>query len=118
MVARQISCYKECFVEIWLGDGLDGRGAQCIAPHRQVADIVLVELDLQLLLERLRVETCDLAKDFAYLPGRYAVIDDEIEADLGQRKSKLSSGMINRAGYAGQIGPEIDDRDNFGVGHP
>ena len=44
------------------------------------------------------METCDLAEDFAYLRGRHAVIDDEIEADLGQRKSKLSSGTINRAG--------------------
>jgi hypothetical protein len=48
----------------------------------------------------------------------HAVIDDEIGADLGQRKPKLSGSAINRAGGAGQIGPEIDDRNDFGVGHP
>jgi hypothetical protein len=51
-----------------LGDGLDGRCAQRIALHPQVADIVLVELDLQLLFKRLRMKTRDLPKSFAYLP--------------------------------------------------
>src|SRR5262249_15946176 len=78
---------------------------------------VLVELDLQFLFDRQRVETCGLAEDFAYLPGRHAVIDDEIETDLGQRKPKLSGGAINRVGGLCQIGPEINDRDNVGGGH-
>src|SRR5882757_1443290 len=67
MVARQVARHKQCFVEIWLGDGLDGRRAQRIAPRPQVADIVLVEFDLQLLFKRLRVETRNLPKNFAYL---------------------------------------------------
>ena len=67
MVTRQVACHKQCFVEVRLGDGLDGRCAQRIAPHRQVTDIVFVELDLQLFFKRLRVETRDLTEDFAYL---------------------------------------------------
>jgi hypothetical protein len=118
MVARQVSRYERGFVQIWLGNGLDCRRTQRIAPHRQVADIVLVELDFQLLFERLRVKTRDLAEDFAYLPGRHTVIDDEIEADLGQRIPQLSGSAVNCAEGAGQIGSEIDDRNDFGVGHP
>ena len=118
MVAGQLARHKQRVVEIWLGNGFDGRSAERIPLHWKVADVVLVELDFQLLFERLRVETRNLAKDPAYLLGRHAVIEDEIEADLGQRKPKLSGGAINRAGGAGQIGPEIDDRNDFSVGHP
>jgi hypothetical protein len=68
VVARQVARHKQRLVEIWLGNGFDGRSAQRIALHWKVADVVLVQLDFQLLFERLGVETRNLAKDIADLP--------------------------------------------------
>jgi hypothetical protein len=57
--------------------------------QRQVADIVFVKPDRQLLIERQGVETRGLTVDFADLRRRYAVIDNEVETDLGQREAQL-----------------------------
>ena len=49
---------------------------------------------------------------------RDAVIDDEVEADLGQRMAKLGGGAVERARLACETGAEIDDRNGFvGAGH-
>src|SRR6516164_3863240 len=117
MVARQVARHKQGFVEIWLGDGLDGRRAQRIALHWQVADIVFVEFDLELLFKRPRMETRDLSKNFAYLPGGDSVIDDEVETDLGQRKPKFFSRTVNCPESTGQIRAKVDDRNDFSVSH-
>ena len=69
-----------------------------IAHHRQIADIVLVELDFELLLERLSVEAGDLAVDLVDQRRGHAVVDDRVEADLRQRMAQLGRGMIERPG--------------------
>ena len=117
MVARQVARNKQRFVEIWLCDGLDGRRAQRIALHWQVADIVFVEFDLELLFKRPRMETRDLSKNFAYLPGGDSVIDDEVETDLGQRKPKFFSRTVNCPESTGQVRAKVDDRNDFPVSH-
>jgi hypothetical protein len=38
------------------------------------------------------------------------VVDDHVEADLGQRMAQFGRGMIERPGLAREIGSEIDDR--------
>jgi hypothetical protein len=43
---------KEHLVDTWPSDSCYGGGPEGVAPHRQVADIVFVELDLRLLIER------------------------------------------------------------------
>jgi hypothetical protein len=68
VVARQVAPHKQRLVEIWLGNGFNGRRAEPIALHRQVDNLVLVQLDFLLLFEGLRVETRNLAKDPADLP--------------------------------------------------
>ncbi len=73
-----------------------------------------VDPHLHLLVEWLPVKAPGLAEDVAYLFLRHAVIDDEVEADLGQRGSQLGGGKRHRAGRAGEIGPEIDDRNRLG----
>jgi hypothetical protein len=78
---------------------------------------VLVELDRQLRIQLLRVKTCSLLEYFADLLRRHAMIDDEVEADLGQRKPKLFCGAVNSTGSAGQVWPEIYDWNHFCVGH-
>jgi hypothetical protein len=45
------------------------------------------------------------------------VIDDRVEADLGQRVAQLGRGAVERPGFAREIGPEIDDRNRISVGH-
>ncbi len=45
------------------------------------------------------------------------MIDDRVEADLGQRVPQLGRGAVKRAGFAREIGPKIDYRDRVGVGH-
>src|SRR5262249_19756998 len=118
MVGRQVARNKQRFVEIWLDDTLNGRRAQCVALHRQIADIVFVEFDLELLLKRLSVETRDLAEDLVYLPGQDTVIDDEVEADLGQRKPKFLSRAVDRSRSVGQVRAEIENRNNFCIAQP
>jgi hypothetical protein len=45
------------------------------------------------------------------------VIDDRVEAYLGQRVAQLGRGAVERPGLAREIGPEIDDRNHASVGH-
>ena len=45
------------------------------------------------------------------------MVDDRIEADLGQRIAQLGRGMVERPGLAREIGSEIDDRDCVSFGH-
>src|SRR5262249_31401500 len=84
---------------------------------RQIADIVLVELDSELLVERPSVESGDLTVDLVHQRGGHAVIDDGVEADLGQRVVQLGSGAIERPGLAREIRPEVDDRGRGDIGH-
>ena len=114
MVGRQVARHEQRLVEVGLGDGLHRRGAERIAAHGQVADIVPVDPDVHLPLERLGVKTRGLAEGLADQVLRHAVIDDVVEADLGQRKTQLVRGAFHRAGLAREIGPQIDDGDGFG----
>ena len=64
------------------------------------------------------MEARGLAEGFLDQGARDAVIDDEVEADLGQRMAQLGSGAVERARLACETGAEIDDRDGFvGAGH-
>jgi hypothetical protein len=90
MVVRQVARHEEGFVEIGLGHGLHRRGAQRIAAHRQVADIVLVDPDVHLPVERQGMESRGLLEGAADQRLGHAVIDDEIETDLGERKAQLA----------------------------
>jgi hypothetical protein len=66
MVGGEVACHKERLAHIGLGDLRHDRGAQSVAHHRQIADIVLVELDFELLVERPSVEAGDLAIDLVH----------------------------------------------------
>jgi hypothetical protein len=64
------------------------------------------------------MEARGLAEGFLDQGTRDAVVDDEVEADLGQRMAKLGGGTVERAWLACETGAEIDDRDGFvGAGH-
>jgi hypothetical protein len=117
MVGGEVARHKERFAHIGLGDLRHDRGAQCVAHHRQIADIVLVELDLELLVKRPSVEAGDLAIDLAHQRRRHAVVDNRIEADLGQRVAQLGRGTVERPGLVREIGSEIDDWDRVNVEH-
>jgi hypothetical protein len=45
------------------------------------------------------------------------VINDRVEADLGQRVAQLGRGAVERPGFSREIGPEIDNRDRVSIGH-
>ena len=98
MVGGEVARHKKRLAHVGLGDVRHDRGAQSVAHHRQIADIVLVELDFELLLERLSVEAGDLAVDLMDQRRGHAVVDDRVEADLGQRMAQLGRGMIERPG--------------------
>jgi len=115
--AAKVARHKERLAHIGLGDLRHDRGAQSVAHHRQIADIVLVELDFELLVERPSVEAGDLAIDLVHQRGRNPVVDDRVEADLGQRMAQLGRRMVERAGLVREIGSEIDGRDRVSVGH-
>jgi hypothetical protein len=51
-------------------------------------------------------------------PGRYAVIDDEVETDLGQREVKFVGCAVDRAKVACQVGAQIEDWNDLCVGDP
>ena len=45
------------------------------------------------------------------------MVDDRVEADLGQRMAQLGRGTVERPGLVREIGSEIDDWDRVGVEH-
>ena len=47
----------------------------------------------------------------------HAVIDDEIEADLGERKAQLAGRALQRPGFPGEVGTQVDDGNGFRVAH-
>jgi hypothetical protein len=84
VVGGHLALHEEGLVEIGLGAGLDSGGAQRVAAHGKIAGIVLVELQLELLLDRLVVEALHLGEHAGDLLARDAVVHDEVEADLGE----------------------------------
>src|SRR5215471_11752769 len=66
VIGREVARHKERLAHVGLGDVRHDRGAQSVAHHRQIADIVLVELDFELLVERPSVEAGDLAIDLVH----------------------------------------------------
>ena len=44
------------------------------------------------------------------------MVDDRVEADLGQRVAQLGRGAVERPGLSREIGPQIDDRDRVSIG--
>ena len=96
MVGGEIARHEERLVRIGLGDVRHDRGAQGVAHQRQIADIVLVEFDRELLVERPGVKTGDLAVDLVHQRRGHAMIDDRVEADLGQRVVQLGRGIVER----------------------
>ncbi len=117
MIVGQVARHEEGFVEIGLGDGLHRRGAQGIAAHRQVADIVLVDPDLHLPVEWLAVEPRGLLEGAADQRLGHAVIDDEVEADLGERKAQLAGRALQRPGFPCEVGTQVDDGNGLRVAH-
>jgi hypothetical protein len=77
----------------------------------------LSSLILSFSFERPSVEAGDLTVDRVQQRGGHAVINDRVEADLGQRLAQLGRGTVERPGLSREIGPEIDDRDRVSIGH-
>lgn len=105
VVGGEIARHKERIAHVGLGDVRHDRGAQSVAHRRQIADIVLVELDAELVGQRSSVKAGDLTVDLVYQRGGYAVINDRVEADLAQRVAQLGRGAIERPGLSREIGP-------------
>ena len=78
---------------------------------------MLVELDVELLVQRPSVEAGDLAIDLVHQRRGHAVVDDRVEADLGQRIAQLGRSMVERPGLVRELGSEIDNRDRASIGH-
>ena len=78
---------------------------------------MLVELDVELLVQRPSVEAGDLAIDIVHQRRRHVVVDDRVEADLGQRIAQLGRSMVERPGLVRELGSEIDNRDRASIGH-
>ena len=47
----------------------------------------------------------------------HAMIDDEVEADLGQREAQLAGRALQRPGFPGEIGAQVDDGNGLRVAH-
>jgi hypothetical protein len=76
---------------------------------------VPVDPHRHLLLERQGVETGGLAKSVCDQGRRYAMIDDEVEADLGEREAQLAGTTFPRPRLAREIGPEVQDGNDVGA---
>jgi hypothetical protein len=81
------------------------------ALHGQVADIVLVALDLHLLVERPGVEARGLGEHLVAQRRRHAMALDEVEADVLEGVAQLAREPLQRARLPGEIGRQIQDRD-------
>src|SRR5579862_5591405 len=86
-------------------------GALRLAADREIADRLIERLYLHFALERQMVKALGLGEDAIDQRLRHAVIGDEIEADALARRTQCSSGALERARLAGEIGAEIDHRN-------
>jgi hypothetical protein len=109
MVRRQLALDEERLVEVGLGVLLHHRG-----PERQVADVVLVELERQLALDRQGVERGRHGEQPVDQLLRHAVAADEIEPDVLQGIPQFAGAALERARCAREMLGEVDD-GNLGV---
>jgi hypothetical protein len=58
-----------------------------------------------------RMKTRRLGEHVVYGGLRDAVVFEEIETHLGAGREQLASDGVNRAGFAGETGTEVYDRD-------
>ena len=75
--------------------------------HRQVADIVLVDLDRELALHGQRMESGRLRERRVDQRLRDAVAEQVVEADLLERPAQLGPEPFTRAGLAGEVGRRV-----------
>ena len=72
---------------------------------------MLVDLDLQLFVERLGVKAGGGGEGGVDQALRHAVVGDEVEADVLVGVAQFQGGLFARAWHAREIGAEVDDRD-------
>jgi anaerobic selenocysteine-containing dehydrogenase len=76
---------------------------------RQVSDVVPVEPQRQLVVERQRVEAARLGEDVRDERRRHGMIDDEVEADVLEGVAEGGGGAFRGARRAGEVRAEVQD---------
>src|SRR6516165_1433274 len=116
MVRPAIVADKKALVLVWLRRLVDGRGALHRGVDRQIADIVLVQLKRELLLDRQGVKPAGGSKGSADQLVRDAVVQRVKEPDILAGMRNLGRDVLERSWHTGEIGAVIDDRDQCGGG--
>src|SRR5579883_573106 len=111
MVGAAVMADEEAFVAVRPGCLVHGRGALDRGVERQIADIVLVQPQLQLGFERQGVKPPRGGKGTLDHRFRHAVAGGIEKADLFAGAAGFGGGAREGAGLAGKIRCEIDDGD-------
>jgi hypothetical protein len=109
MIGVPLVADEEALVVVGPRRLVDRRGALHALVHRQVADVVLVELQPHLVRERQRVEFARGRERGVDHRLRHAVAGHVEEADLLARAPDLRRRGIESAGLSPEGGPEVDD---------
>src|SRR5438105_984680 len=111
MIGRALVADEEALVEVGPRGLVHRGGALHALIHRQVADVAVVELQRQLLLERQRVELARGLERRLHDPRRHAVAREVEEADALARVADLRGDRVQSGGLAAKRGAEVDHGD-------
>src|ERR1700732_3601708 len=101
---------KKAFVLVWAGGAMHGRGTLHRGVDRQIADVVVIELERELALERQGVEPARGGEGpFDHLVAN-AVVQRIEEPDILAGVGDLGGDPVEGSRLAAEIWPIIDDR--------
>src|SRR5262249_54380416 len=81
--------------------------------HGEIADVVPIDSHGHLPIDRQGMEARRFSEGLADQGLGHAVVDDEVETDLGQRKPQLGGRMVRRTGLIREVGPKVDNGDGL-----
>ena len=111
VVGAAVVADEKALVLVRAGRLVDGRGALHRGVDRQVADIVLVEPELEFFLQRQRVKAARGGEGAVDQRLGHAVPGGVEEPDILAGIADIRREAAERAGLAGEERTEIDDRD-------
>src|SRR5919201_3795991 len=111
MIGRALVTDDEALVEVGPRGLVHRGGALHALIHRQIADVVVVQLQRELFLERQRVEFARGLERRLHNPRRHAVAGEVEEADPLARVAHLRGDRVQSPGRPAKRGTEIDHGD-------
>jgi len=111
MVSASVVADKEAFVLVRLGRVVHSGGGLHRGVHWHIADVVFVQFEVAFFFERQGVETAGRGESPIDDRLRHSMTGGVEEANVFAGVAKLRCQYVQRAGLAGEIRTEVDDRN-------